>query len=120
MAAKKKKAVAKPSRTKVIDALFELHEALRKAYWSAVDQSGRDRLTGLADVVFEIHADLSREGLRANTAEFKELTKVVTSANTRLTKLKNEIDDIVNDVKAAVRVGSAIDDAVKLAVRFFV
>lgn len=104
----------------VYSAIFNLHTALREAYWSTPDEATGDKVTALADACYHILSELTKDDIKSRTDEYKDLKQFIEKTNARLKQTKEEIDKIVNSVKVATKVVDGIEQVLKLAAKFFV
>lgn len=113
------KEIQKPTIQQVQSGYQELYNTLNKAYWVATTIEAKDKIHGMAEVVFDVLTDLNRADLTSRTDEYVEITKKVTQVNTKLDDLKKEIDKYIEAVELAVRVTKAIDKALDTAAEYF-
>lgn len=99
--------------------LFELHEALRKAYWSTPDEDAGDRLAALADAVYAIYTALNRGILTARSAEYERAKESMNAVNASLKATRDEIRAIVRNVEDASKVLAGIEKVITAAAGFF-
>jgi hypothetical protein len=111
-------ALARISQDDVSLAFDELYTILRQAYWVAGSIEGKDRLTGLAQAVYEIRMALDAQELKARTEEFISLTATVCSVNKRLEKLQADLDDLIHNLEVADHLVAGITKAVAAATAF--
>jgi len=111
---------AKIDQKEIYAAVFNLHSALREAYWSTPDEATGDKITALADACYHILSDLTKDDIKNRTVEYEDLKNVVGNTVTRLKEIKNDINKIVNSVKVATKVVDGIEQVLKLAAKFFV
>jgi hypothetical protein len=104
----------------VHDAYQALYETLNDAYWAASTIEAKDRLHGLAESVFDIVTDLNRAEIKKRTAEYQATAKQVTAVSDKLATLKTDIRQLIHRVEVAGQVANAIDQAIRLASKFFV
>jgi hypothetical protein len=101
-------------------AVFNLHSALREAYWSTPDETTGDKITALADACYHILSELTKDDIKKRTAEYTDLKQLVETTNVRLKQIKKDIDQIINSVKVATKVVDGIEQVLELAAKFFV
>ena len=107
------------SQKEVHDAYAALYKYLDDAYWAASTIEGKDFIRGAADAVSDCVTALDVEDIKSRTADFKRLSEQVQMTQTKLNKLKEQIDDIIHKVDVAKSVTDAIGKAVSLAAKFF-
>lgn len=107
------------SRQEVCDAFQSLFDQLKDGYWAATTTEDKDTIKGLEDAVFDILTQLNQEDIESRDADFKALTGTVKGIVPRLEKLKNDIDQVVRNVKIATSVAQALDEAISLALKYF-
>ncbi len=109
----------KPTAQQLQAEYQELYNTLNESYWVATTIEAKDRIHGVAEMVFDILTDLNRADLSSRTQEFARIEQAVTEVNERLDDLKKEIDKFIHAVKMATRVTQAIDKALATASKFF-
>jgi len=101
-------------------AIFNLHGALREAYWSTADEATGDKITALADACYHILTELNQEDIKSRSDEYLELKQLAENTIVRLKQVKENIEQSVHSVKIATKVANGIEEALKLAAKFFV
>jgi hypothetical protein len=104
----------------VYTAYFNLHSALRDAYWSTPDEATGNSITALADACFHILTGLNQDAIKSRDTEYTDLKRFVENTNKRLQQTKDDIDKIIHSVKIATDVANGIEQVLKLAAKFFV
>jgi hypothetical protein len=110
----------KNEQQKLYSAYFALHTSLRQAYWSTPDEPTGDKITALADACYHILSELNKDAIKKRTEDYKELKQLVEKTNARLEQIKEDIDQIVHSINVATKVVDGIEQALKLAAKFFV
>jgi len=100
------------------DAYDALYRKLDDAYWVATTIEDKDRIRGTATAVFDLMTSLNQADLRARATEMLSLTEAIGLVNQRLTRLKQDIDRIVQVIRVAGELTRAIDGVVSRAARF--
>jgi hypothetical protein len=101
------------------DAYQGLYDALTSAYWAASTIEDKDRIQGMTETVYDIVSALNVDILEANTPAFLAVKSQISDGNTRLDKLKQQIDQMVHAVKIATQVAAGVDKAISLAAKYF-
>jgi hypothetical protein len=101
-----------------VDAYQAVYDALSRAYWDASDIDSKDLIQGARDHVYEIITDLNEQDLENNAAAFAALSAKVKDANTALTTIQTEINQITKNLSTASSVVSAITKVLQLAPMF--
>lgn len=107
-----------PSQQAVYKAYFDLHSALREAYWYTPDENAGDRIAAVADACYHVLIQLTQDDIKSRSEDFKKLGRLVKDTNSRLRAVKLEIDHIVHGVAVAAKVLDGIEQALKLAAKF--
>jgi len=93
----------------------DLYANLNSAYWAASTIEAKDQIHGAIDVVNAVLDQLDKAGLEADNEAIKELTGSLEVVNKDLDDLREQLDQIVHNVKVATEVVGAIDKAVSIA-----
>lgn len=101
-------------------AYFELHTALRDAYWSTPDEATGNKITAAADACYFILTELNRDGIKKRNKDYTNLKMFAEQTNNRLKKVKEDIDQIIHSVSIATKVVDWIEKVLVLAAKFFV
>jgi DUF1680 family protein len=109
-----------PTTQKDVQAAFQsLYDGLTQAYWSASTIEAKDRIYGVEEIVFDILTDLEKNDLESDYDAFKTVKANVAPVLKKLDALKKEIDDVIQAVKVATEVAGYLDQAIKLAAKYF-
>jgi hypothetical protein len=97
------------------DAFGELYETLRQAYWVAGNIQDKDRLTGLAQAVYEIRMALDASDIKARTDEYATLASTITALDKRLQGLQADLDHMIHNLTVADQILKGITKAITAA-----
>jgi len=106
-------------KTDVHDAFQQLYDALDDAYWAATTIETKDRIRGVAEAILDAITELNRKEFDERSAKFQELGQTMSKVNAKLSQLKDDIDNLIHNIKTAATVASYIDRAIELAVKYF-
>lgn len=109
-----------PTQQDVHDVFGELYQSLTDAYWVASTIVDKDRIRGVADLVFEILTALNQADIRSRSQDYADLKDSVTVVTNKLTALRADIDSIIHNVNVATAVTNGIAKALGTAASFFV
>jgi hypothetical protein len=96
---------------KVVIILEELLEGLDQAYWEV---ASIDRKDFFYDIISVIHLELSELGklsIQDHDLEYEPITKEFRSVRTKLSKLRNQLDEYILRSTTAAKLEMLIHDA---------
>lgn len=101
------------------DAYSDLYDKLNDAYWAASTIDSKDRIHGIAEMIYDILSDLNAEDIKSRNEQFLHVTDQINAINSKLKGLQDEIASIIHNVQVANQVVGAATKAISFATTFF-
>lgn len=90
-------------------ALEECWNALNEAYWVSSTMEAKDAITGCLDHISDLIDIMQLASFTQRTAQFQAVADQIEIGNKKLTKLKEDIDDLIKKVSTITKVLATIE-----------